>query len=409
VQLKKGVKEDKNGSVRKLQNFLYDNGYLKATPNGYFGVGTHNAVRAFQKEYGYMVTGIMGPYSVAKVNELACGSENALDKGGVTTKQAKKVAETVKKGNEKKTVSQDTVPSSQTESVVGDNASIPKISLFNIIPSEAGGQIYSAKIANVDTVSLKATCPSGVVEVKAKVGLVTTKVGSDDSVCDKEKYLLLNDANQGLLFERNQTPISFVDRDTVPSWFAFDSSSTPLSGTVSVLVKACLLTTCVQKTVSVQINSLYQNKQSQELSIGDISVTGGKTLFVKAYNFNHLTVRAGCPYTTQAVDANGTVLPLESTPCDVEKDIVADNQTALTPVYDKADGVALKDFGYVFQLKPINGVTDPYSAIELTVKACTGKEADKVTDTTIKCVEKKTTFPVTDKGTVVASSTASVK
>ena len=36
-----------NSRVLALQNFLFEKGYLKAKPNGYFGVGTVAAVKAY--------------------------------------------------------------------------------------------------------------------------------------------------------------------------------------------------------------------------------------------------------------------------------------------------------------------------------------------------------------------------
>jgi peptidoglycan hydrolase-like protein with peptidoglycan-binding domain len=50
-----------NNNVLALQNFLYDRGYLKAKPNGYFGVGTFAGVKAFQKSLGLEQVGSVGP------------------------------------------------------------------------------------------------------------------------------------------------------------------------------------------------------------------------------------------------------------------------------------------------------------------------------------------------------------
>lgn len=51
------MRGDENSYVLKLQNFLVKKGLLNATPNGYYGVGTTAAVKAYQEEQGFKVTG----------------------------------------------------------------------------------------------------------------------------------------------------------------------------------------------------------------------------------------------------------------------------------------------------------------------------------------------------------------
>ncbi|MEA2701490.1 MAG: spore germination protein [Candidatus Parcubacteria bacterium] len=56
-----------NADVRKLQNILVAKGYLKATPNGYFGPATKEAVAAWQRANGLPGTGFFGPQSRTKM------------------------------------------------------------------------------------------------------------------------------------------------------------------------------------------------------------------------------------------------------------------------------------------------------------------------------------------------------
>ena len=63
-----------NNNVLALQNFLYDRGYLKAKPNGYFGVGTFAGVKAFQKSLGLEQVGSVGPGTRAAIKKATCGA-----------------------------------------------------------------------------------------------------------------------------------------------------------------------------------------------------------------------------------------------------------------------------------------------------------------------------------------------
>jgi hypothetical protein len=68
------VRRDENDSVLLLQNFLSSKGYLKAKPNGYYGVGTFQAVKSYQKDNGIRQTGNAGPATRAKIKEQSCGT-----------------------------------------------------------------------------------------------------------------------------------------------------------------------------------------------------------------------------------------------------------------------------------------------------------------------------------------------
>ncbi|NLB61878.1 MAG: peptidoglycan-binding protein [Clostridiales bacterium] len=51
---------DKGDDVRELQSRLYEMGYMKASPTGYFGTDTHDAVLLFQTNNGLTVDGMIG-------------------------------------------------------------------------------------------------------------------------------------------------------------------------------------------------------------------------------------------------------------------------------------------------------------------------------------------------------------
>lgn len=57
-----------NADVRQLQNVLVVKGYLRATPNGYFGPATRDAVTSWQLANGLPGSGFFGPMSRAKMN-----------------------------------------------------------------------------------------------------------------------------------------------------------------------------------------------------------------------------------------------------------------------------------------------------------------------------------------------------
>jgi peptidoglycan hydrolase-like protein with peptidoglycan-binding domain len=61
-----------NGEVLRLQQFLFDSGYLTIKPNGYFGSGTLAAVKRFQGSNGLLQVGSVGPATRNKIKELSC-------------------------------------------------------------------------------------------------------------------------------------------------------------------------------------------------------------------------------------------------------------------------------------------------------------------------------------------------
>ena len=61
---------DKGSEVTKLQQYLSDNGYLTATPNGYFGKATKAGVIKLQKAKGITpASGKFGPLTRKAVNQ----------------------------------------------------------------------------------------------------------------------------------------------------------------------------------------------------------------------------------------------------------------------------------------------------------------------------------------------------
>lgn len=65
-------RNQESSSVLALQNFLFEKGYLKATPNGYFGNGTFAAVKLYQKGLGFEQVGIVGPATRAAIKKATC-------------------------------------------------------------------------------------------------------------------------------------------------------------------------------------------------------------------------------------------------------------------------------------------------------------------------------------------------
>jgi hypothetical protein len=62
--------------VTTLQKFLFEKGFLKANPNGYYGVGTFAAVKAYQKSAGITTNGVTGPATRAAIKSESCKPED---------------------------------------------------------------------------------------------------------------------------------------------------------------------------------------------------------------------------------------------------------------------------------------------------------------------------------------------
>lgn len=61
-----------SSSVYKYQQFLVDKGYLKATPNGYFGLQTLAATKQYQTSIGLSPVGTVGPMTRAAIKKETC-------------------------------------------------------------------------------------------------------------------------------------------------------------------------------------------------------------------------------------------------------------------------------------------------------------------------------------------------
>ena len=67
-----------SGPILSLQKYLVQAGYLKATPNGYFGSATRSAVKLFQSANGISNTGRVGPLTRSLLRKQTCpGAQNA--------------------------------------------------------------------------------------------------------------------------------------------------------------------------------------------------------------------------------------------------------------------------------------------------------------------------------------------
>lgn len=63
-----------NASVKLLQDFLFEKGFLQAKPNGYFGVGTLASVKKYQKSINLSQVGVAGPATRAALKKETCSS-----------------------------------------------------------------------------------------------------------------------------------------------------------------------------------------------------------------------------------------------------------------------------------------------------------------------------------------------
>ncbi len=78
-----------NGDVTRVQKFLKEKGYLTASPSGYFGLLTKEAVQTFQINHDLAVSGYVGQPTYEKINEISCGEGIKKD-----TDAVKKVIDT---------------------------------------------------------------------------------------------------------------------------------------------------------------------------------------------------------------------------------------------------------------------------------------------------------------------------
>ena len=83
------AKGSENSEVLKLQQFLFDSGYLTAKPNGYFGNATMIALKKFQGASGLAQVGSVGPGTRGKVKEVSCGKASLQEKSISSSQKSK--------------------------------------------------------------------------------------------------------------------------------------------------------------------------------------------------------------------------------------------------------------------------------------------------------------------------------
>ena len=82
--------EDRGDDVFQLQKVLFQGGFLSATPNGYYGLGTFAAVKKFQKAHGIKQTGNVGPSTKDALNQSS--NSGLIPATTTTTKEQQVVA-----------------------------------------------------------------------------------------------------------------------------------------------------------------------------------------------------------------------------------------------------------------------------------------------------------------------------
>ena len=78
---------DNGPLVKKWQQFLKDQGFFTADPNGTFGPKTQAATIAFQKFYGIQASGVVGSLTMGKAGTLGFNPENQPQPSLINTDQ----------------------------------------------------------------------------------------------------------------------------------------------------------------------------------------------------------------------------------------------------------------------------------------------------------------------------------
>lgn len=73
-------------NVLAFQNFLFDKGFLKAKPNGYFGNQTFAAVKLYQQSKGLSAVGNVGPLTRATIKKESCLNGSATSSASTLIK-----------------------------------------------------------------------------------------------------------------------------------------------------------------------------------------------------------------------------------------------------------------------------------------------------------------------------------
>lgn len=109
--------------VLGVQNFLFAKGFLKVTPNGYFGPSTFAAVKAYQGSKGFAQVGNTGPATRAAIKMDSCTSTQTQTTPQATTTPAVSTS----------------ISTSSTAQTVSVTAPRPSISSFDVVTLFAGG------------------------------------------------------------------------------------------------------------------------------------------------------------------------------------------------------------------------------------------------------------------------------
>lgn len=84
--------------VKKLQEFLFQQGYTKNRPDGDFGRGTEKVVKAFQKAVGLEATGIVDAKTIETINKIV--AETPQEEPATVEQVSEKPATTTTKPKE---------------------------------------------------------------------------------------------------------------------------------------------------------------------------------------------------------------------------------------------------------------------------------------------------------------------
>ena len=69
---------DRGDDVLQLQEFLSNEGFLTATPNGHYGPATVSAIKKFQSNHGIRQTGSVGPSTLSALNRILSTTSTSL-------------------------------------------------------------------------------------------------------------------------------------------------------------------------------------------------------------------------------------------------------------------------------------------------------------------------------------------
>ena len=83
------AKGSENSEVLKLQQFLFDSGYLTTKPNQSFESSTVIALKKFQGKNGLSQVGSVGPLTRSKIKELSCGKSSSQEKSISASQKSK--------------------------------------------------------------------------------------------------------------------------------------------------------------------------------------------------------------------------------------------------------------------------------------------------------------------------------